>query len=111
MATIIPNVKTLKSASPVVETATGFVVSWNTEMTMTADDGFTRVYSNSWFIENPSKAPGDYTDVELMRAYPSSIDEVFSHHYEVSQPDYVPPTETVPDFAVTSLRSAPATKQ
>jgi hypothetical protein len=111
MATIIPNAKTLKSASPVVETATGFVVSWNIEMTMTADDGFTRDYSHLWFIEKPSKVPGDYTDVELTRAYPSSIDEVFSHHYEVSQPDYTPPTEPVSDFNVNNLRSAPATKQ
>jgi hypothetical protein len=110
MATIIPNAKTLKSASPVVETATGFVVSWNIEMTMTADDGFTRDYSHLWFIEKPSKVPGDYTDVELTRAYPSSIDEVFSHHYEVSQPGYVPPTEPVPEFDVKNLRSAPAVK-
>jgi hypothetical protein len=46
-----------------------------------------------------------------MHAYPSSIDEVFSHHYEVSQPDYVPPTVTVPDFEVISLRSPPAVEQ
>ena len=94
--------KTLKSARPTVDTATGKAIRWDVEVTFT-DGDFSRDYSYSKEVANLNKEPTAFSRSELLSFAPSILDEVFAHHKEVTSPDYVPPTQTDNEFCLDSL--------
>jgi hypothetical protein len=106
---MVANVKTLVSGIPTIDTATGFVSQWNFVVNVTesgeGEDLFSREYPLSWTIDTPSKAPGAYTQQELLNAVPAGIDGAFDAAYEVSQPSYTPPQESINDFDINTLPS------
>ena len=106
---MVANVKNLVSGFPTIDTATGFVSSWNYTINVVEDkegeDLFSRGYPVTWTIDTPSKAPSAYTQDELLAAIPAGIDAAFDAAYEVSQPSYTPPQENINDFDIHSLPS------
>ena len=97
--------KTLKTAIPIVYTGNNSVLMWNCEITMT-DGDFSRDYIYAWDTHGMGKTPDMFTPEELLAAAPPSLDEVFLHHKAIHDGTYTPPTDTVGDFSLKSLRSA-----
>jgi hypothetical protein len=97
--------KELKSAVPTVSTDTGAVVEWSLEVTM-SEGSFSRDYFYAWPVPDLGKTPEQFTQAEMLAAAPPMLDEVFAHHKAVTEGVVEAPTETVPDFAVKSLRAS-----
>lgn len=94
--------KTLKSARPTVNVASGNVTRWDLEATF-KDGDFERDYPYTFEVSGESKVPSAFTKAELIAAFPESLNEVFAHHKLVFSGDYTPETETVGDFDLDSL--------
>jgi hypothetical protein len=94
--------KTLKSARPTVDTATGKALRWDVEVTFT-DADFSRDYSYSKEVADLNKEPTAFSRSELLSFAPSVLDEVFAHHKMVFAGDYTPPTQTDNEFCLDSL--------
>jgi hypothetical protein len=94
--------KTLKSARPTVDTATGKVIRWDCEVTMSEGD-FERDYAYSKEVAELAKAPTEYSQSELLSFAPSVLEEVFAHHKMVFAGDYTPPTQTDNEFCLSNL--------
>ena len=99
--------KTLKSARPTVDTATGKAIRWDVEVTFT-DGDFERDYSYSKDVADLNKEPTAFSKAELLGFAPAVLDEVFAHHKEVFSGDYVAPTSTDNEFDINSLASGNA---
>jgi hypothetical protein len=93
--------KTIKSARPTVDTASGNVLSWNVEITF-KDGNFERDYSYAKDVSDLNKAPSAFTQADVLGYAPAVLDEVFAHHKEVSAEGYTPPTEVINDFEFAS---------
>jgi hypothetical protein len=96
--------KTLKSGCPTVDSATGKAIRWDVEVTFN-DGDFERDYSYSKDVTDLNKEPSQFTKSDLLGYAPAVLDEVFTHHKEVSSPDYVPPTSTDNEFDINGLSS------
>lgn len=95
-------VKELKGATPTVDNS-GKVTSWKIELEYSLND-YVSNFSDTIKIEEPSKAPSDYTKTELLAlANTAHLDEVFESQYtSVKLPE--PATETtVSDFDFNTL--------
>lgn len=95
-------VKTLKAATPTVN-SDGKVISWRLEVEYSLND-YVSVFSPKVDIEEPSKAPSDYSKAELFALVDTSfLDEVYESQY-TSVKMITPATETVvSDFNIDSL--------
>ena len=93
--------KTIKSARPTVNIASGNVLSWNVEITF-KDGDFERDYSYAKDVADLNKAPSAFTQADVLGYAPAVLDEVFAHHKEVSAEGYTPPTEVINDFEFAS---------
>lgn len=94
--------KELKGATPTVD-ASGKVTEWRIEIEYSLND-YVSSFSNRVKIEEPSKAPSDYTKAELFAlADTARLDEVFESQY-TSVKIAEPATETtVSDFDFNTL--------
>lgn len=103
--------KTLVSARPTVRNSDGLVKAWEIEVeySYAGDEAnslpeWSKGYSHSWEIEEPSKVPSGYTKAELVAEMPAVIsDHIFGAHYEAFNIPAVSEDETVDDFDLNSL--------
>lgn len=103
--------KTLESATPTVRRVDGFVTSWEiaVEYAYAGDEAnglpaWSNTYSHSEEIEEPSKAPTDYTKAELIAMMPAVIsDHIFDAHYEANNVPSEPESESISDFDINSI--------
>ena len=95
-------VKELKGATPKVN-ASGKVTEWKIEIKYSLND-YVSSFPNRVKIEEPSKAPSDYTKAELFALVDTAyLDEVFESQY-TSVKFAGPETETtVSDFDFNTL--------
>lgn len=96
--------KTLKRATPTVDTESGIVKKWDIEVVYTATaDGWKTTYSHEEDVEYLNKLPEEYTKSELVDMMPANLSgHIFHAHYEAHN---VPPTtERVGDFNINSLQ-------
>lgn len=101
------NVKTLKTAIPVVNPANGNVIHWEIETIFASANGvkpaWSNTYSSFWNVESMGKTPESFTKEDLINSMPSVLDEVFSSHYETFARPSPSTPDRIPDFDITTL--------
>lgn len=93
--------KTLQAARPTIDPDTGKVRSWYVEV-LFKEDGFEEDFELTVDVSDRDKAPGDYTQSELIGLLPPG-DAVFQHHKAIAQGTVSPSPEHVTDFDWSSL--------
>lgn len=103
MANTTSAVKTFKSAVPTVN-ADGKVTSWKLSMEYSLND-YVSEFSQNVKIEEPSKAPEDYSKSELEALMNTEHwDAVYESQYTSVKVDVAPAETTVSDFDINNLK-------
>lgn len=102
-----PITKTLDSGIPTVRSDTQVVITWTIVATYSQPYGEGQTYSvpytYNWSCEGLGKIPDDFTQQELLDAFPAALETVFTASLEASTTPPANSPEPIPDFDVHTL--------
>jgi len=89
--------KTIKAARPTVNSVSGYVLSWDVDITL-REGSFEYNYNYSKDVANLNKIPSDFSEPEVLGYMPEGLEDVFKHHKEFLGGNNSSETIIVDDF-------------